>query len=219
MGLVRIDRSLIRRIAGLGIVFAACYGLAWWVSRPGSPPPPHAVLAPSPPRVHPPPPAVMAEPALAFAEGPTTGVHAPRDPREWQGMLVNLRMQASCDITARCGLAMACLDGRCGPCAGDGDCAPGEGCAVQHCVPLANLGCRSATECRDPDARCILSGISPDARGNAGMRAYCSDSKAEFERQLAERQAREAAETDGEVAQQAPAQPGSPEVLAELLSR
>ncbi len=223
MDVGHVYRSWIHRVAGLGTLFAACYGLAWLATRPQNAPPPPRPIPAASAQHQPPPPTLAAEQpaprAAAVADGLATVRYAPRDPREWQGMRVNLALQASCDISAHCGLAMACLDGRCGPCASDGDCAAGEGCAVQHCVPLANLGCRSAAGCKDPEARCLLSGISPDPRGNAEMHAYCSGSTAEFAREVAEREAREAHPAEAEVAAQAPTQPGSPEALAEILSR
>src|SRR5262245_16544198 len=58
----------------------------------------------------------------------------PRDPGEWQGMRVNLDSQAFCADKNGCGLAMACIDGRCGPCRTAGDCAEGEVCVLDHCV-------------------------------------------------------------------------------------
>lgn len=220
MDIRRIGHSWIRRAAGLGVLFAAFYGIGWWATRSRSEPAPLPAHQASRPARPAPPPSLTPEPAQAMAVGDIAASpsYAPRDPKEWQGMPVNLSMQASCDVSARCGLAMACLAGRCGPCARDADCAPGEGCAVQHCVALANLECRSASECNS-DARCMLSGISAGARGNAEMHAYCSDSTSAFARQVAERQAREAADGTEEVAAQAPTQPGSPEVLAEMLSR
>src|SRR5690606_36385366 len=88
-------------------------------------------------------------------EGPPIE-YASRDPREWQGMLVNTTFQALCDTSARCGLAMACNAGRCGPCAHDSDCASGEVCSMQHCVVSSLAACRSRSDCPG-DELCILS--------------------------------------------------------------
>lgn len=98
--------------------------------------------------------------------------YAPREAGEWQGMLVNLSLQASCDESSRCGLGMACNLGRCGPCSGDGDCASGERCVLQHCIPEENAHCRSRHDCGDTNL-CVLSGYSSDARGNAETSSFC----------------------------------------------
>src|SRR5437868_1999847 len=49
----------------------------------------------------------------------------PRASDEWQGMAID-ELQPSCDTSERCGLATACIAGRCGGCIADGDCASGE---------------------------------------------------------------------------------------------
>lgn len=54
----------------------------------------------------------------------------------------------------------------------DLECASGEGCVLQHCVPSLAIGCRSRLDCR-PDELCALSGYSMDLRGNHDMRAFC----------------------------------------------
>lgn len=95
-----------------------------------------------------------------------------RDPEEWQGMQVDLTMQALCEGPASCGLAMACLDGKCGPCTTDGDCAQGESCVLDHCVLESNAACKTRDDCAD-DELCVLSGYSSDPRGNAEMKATC----------------------------------------------
>lgn len=96
----------------------------------------------------------------------------PRAPKEWQGMLVNTSLQAECGTASHCGLAMACLSGRCGPCMLDGDCAAGERCVLDHCVKAGNVACRSRADCGG-EALCVLTGYSPDPRGNEEMRANC----------------------------------------------
>jgi hypothetical protein len=100
-------------------------------------------------------------------------VYHRRDKDEWQGMLVNLSMQALCDGTKSCGLAAACVSGRCGPCSHDRECGSDELCALDHCVLRQNATCRSRRDCRTPDSRCILTGYSSDPRGNLEMRSQC----------------------------------------------
>ena len=96
----------------------------------------------------------------------------PRPDKEWQGMLVNLNVQPPCDAPGLCGSALACKNGRCGPCEFDAECAPGESCVLDHCLLSANVRCRHTAEC-EPRSTCVLSGYSSGARGNADMRAYC----------------------------------------------
>jgi hypothetical protein len=96
----------------------------------------------------------------------------PRPEGEWQGMRERIDQQAICDGEASCGLALACIDGLCGPCLADSDCAAGEACALDHCVLETNLGCRSYTDCEE-GSLCLLSGYSSGYRGNHDMRAYC----------------------------------------------
>ena len=91
---------------------------------------------------------------------------------EWQGIPV-CGPYPPCERADGCGLALACLDGTCGACTSDAQCAAGEGCALDHCMPAANVQCRTRSECGG-DALCILSGITGGtARGNEDMRAYC----------------------------------------------
>ena len=97
---------------------------------------------------------------------------------EWQGMTID-ESQPVCDTSERCGLATACIAGRCGGCTADQDCASGEACVLDHCVRSDLVACRSRTECKDGEL-CVLSGVSPDARGNSDMRAYCQGSKVEI---------------------------------------
>lgn len=112
-------------------------------------------------------------PAGVSRGAPGAPVYHPRDKSEWQGMLVDMSMRALCRGARSCGLAAACLDGQCGPCASDDQCADGERCVLDHCVLAANVHCRSHRDCTGPDALCVLSGYSTDPRGNADMRAEC----------------------------------------------
>ncbi len=107
-------------------------------------------------------------------ELPAPAYHA-RDPDEWQGMLVNVAMQAECTTSAGCGLAMACIDQRCGPCTADSQCADGEECVLDHCVAAPQVACRTRRDCagEGDDALCVLSGYASDPRGNGGMTASC----------------------------------------------
>src|SRR4029079_17336818 len=59
-------------------------------------------------------------------------VYFPREKGEWQGMLVNMTLRAQCDTSSRCALAAACLDGLCGPCSHDRECADSEVCVLDH---------------------------------------------------------------------------------------
>jgi hypothetical protein len=95
----------------------------------------------------------------------------PRDPEEWQGMLVDIANPLYCE--GFCGLALACIDQQCLPCQTDEQCLEGEGCSIDHCVPLTNLECRSRKDCAVGEL-CILSGYTGGtARANEDMRAYC----------------------------------------------
>jgi hypothetical protein len=95
----------------------------------------------------------------------------PRDADEWQGMLVDISSPIGCEDF--CGLALACIDSECLPCASDEDCLDGEGCALDHCVLVDNLECRSRHDCPG-DELCLLSGYTGGtARANEDMRAYC----------------------------------------------
>jgi hypothetical protein len=100
----------------------------------------------------------------------------PRPAEEWQGMLVDLSVMPPCESSAGCGLARACVEGTCGPCVADSECAAGEGCVLDHCVRTELIECRRAAECA-ADALCILSGYTGGtARGNEDMRAHCLSS-------------------------------------------
>jgi hypothetical protein len=99
-------------------------------------------------------------------------VYHPRPAEEWQGMLVDLSLQPGCNRPDGCGLAMACIEGHCGPCRADGDCAAGEACVLDHCVQSTGVGCRSVSDCAEVEL-CVLSGYSPGPRGNDALTAYC----------------------------------------------
>jgi hypothetical protein len=101
----------------------------------------------------------------------------PRDKKEWQGMLVNLAQPQVCEVSAHCGDALACRDGRCGPCVDDGECEKGESCVLDHCVLSNRVACRTREECRHlgDEALCILNGLTGgDPRANADTSAHCS---------------------------------------------
>lgn len=118
-------------------------------------------------------------PSAQGTETPT-GAPAPlrvartRAPGEWDGMPAEYTSQA-CPSAELCGLALGCHKFRCGPCAADIDCAPGEVCVLQHCVLSAQVACRARSDCDGGDL-CVLSGLSPGPRGNGDMRAYCLSS-------------------------------------------
>jgi hypothetical protein len=90
-------------------------------------------------------------------------------------MRVEVSNEVLCQGEASCGLALACIDGRCGPCTADDQCAAGEACVLDHCVPAREAECRSASDCA-PGELCVLSGYSAGPRGNEQMRAYCLSS-------------------------------------------
>jgi hypothetical protein len=98
----------------------------------------------------------------------------PRDPGEWQGMLIDSSVQPPCELSEYCGLARACVDGLCTRCTADSQCAQGEGCVLDHCVRQELIGCQRAADCGS-GGLCLLSGYTGGtARGNEDMRAYCS---------------------------------------------
>ena len=67
---------------------------------------------------------------------------------------------------------MACIEGTCGPCVRDSQCADGESCVLDHCVPEESVACQTRNDCAN-DELCILTGYSNDPRGNADMQAKC----------------------------------------------
>lgn len=97
----------------------------------------------------------------------------PRDAEEWQGMLVDVSLQALCSGATSCGLAAACIAGACGPCTADAQCGADELCVLDHCVLAHNAACRSRHDCKGSESRCMLTGYSADPRGNRELRANC----------------------------------------------
>jgi hypothetical protein len=118
--------------------------------------------------------------ALKAAESTPVGdvvpTYFPRDKDEWQGMLVSATLRPYCESSELCGLAGACLENLCGPCRADAQCASGEVCVLDHCLLAANVTCRSRRDCSD-GAPCVLSGFSPDPRGNGQMKSWCNASR------------------------------------------
>jgi hypothetical protein len=103
----------------------------------------------------------------------------PRDPEEWQGARVpsSIKDMAECIDTAGCGLGLACKDSHCGACSHDRDCAVGERCAIDHCLPEKNVGCTTRRDCRKGEL-CMFSGDdSPGPRYNANLRSVCQSLK------------------------------------------
>ena len=99
-------------------------------------------------------------------------VYHPRDPEEWQGMRVDLSLTPLCEDSEHCGLARACLDGRCVACTTDSDCGGEEACVLEHCVQATRMGCRSRRDCPSGE-RCVLTGYGTGVRGNEGMASTC----------------------------------------------
>jgi hypothetical protein len=96
----------------------------------------------------------------------------PRDPQEWQGMRVDVTESMDCELSARCGLALACVNGKCGPCTRDAECAPAEVCVLDHCVQRDRAACESRRDCPRGQP-CVISEYSPGPRGNEDMRTAC----------------------------------------------
>jgi hypothetical protein len=118
--------------------------------------------------------AVLAQAEVSVQPGPRTSQASPgsRLEGEWQGNPV-CGPYPPCDRPDGCGLARACIDEVCGACTQDSQCAPGEGCAFDHCLLRANIECRTRSECSS-GAVCISSGYTGGtARSNEDMRAYC----------------------------------------------
>ena len=129
-------------------------------------------------------------PALEDAPAPSGALepaeYHPRDPNEWQGMLVNTTLQPECARSEQCGLAMACIEGRCGACRNDAQCDGGEVCVIDHCVPATQVTCRSRRDCAGSESFCILSGYSSDPRGNDEMTAFCQEASGGREQDFAD---------------------------------
>lgn len=150
---------------------------------------------------------------------------APRDPDEWQGMLINMSFRARCQDSAGCGLALACReDGLCGPCVSDVECAVGEACVLQHCILGSYVECRYRRDCRGGEEMCILVGEEGGPRGNEGLRAICeSDRHIYLDRRGRERareeleRARDERSDPRSLGHESPPSPGSARHLAEML--
>jgi hypothetical protein len=108
-------------------------------------------------------------------ESGAPSVYHPRDPHEWQGMPVDMTLlQPYCSRPQDCGMALGCLGALgCGPCTPTAGCSRDEVCVLDHCVPKRQASCRSYRDCPQGEL-CLLTGISPDPRGNAGMAALCT---------------------------------------------
>jgi hypothetical protein len=119
-----------------------------------------------------------AEPAQAQPVAPSEEFYYPRDPDEWQGLKPDLTEALGCEAKDGCNLALACIEGVCLPCQVDEDCAAGESCSMDHCVPTPNVTCRSRRDCGSEEL-CFLSGYSATARSNETMFAYCASSEGE----------------------------------------
>ncbi len=109
--------------------------------------------------------------ARAKGLGPKQDLRA-RPADEWQGMLVDVSVQQECFRSAVCGFALACIDGKCGPCSRDSECEAGEVCVLDHCVLRQLAACRTRKDCGD--SLCLLTGLSADPRNNGDMRSLCS---------------------------------------------
>jgi hypothetical protein len=169
-----------RRLAYVGAA-VALVGLAvgYFVFRPAepmlavatSPAPAAASEAPTAERTPTPsPPSAAAVPKPPATDDETF----PRDPDEWQGMLVSKDRRQVCRTSSQCGMALACgTDQQCGPCRTDSDCALGEGCVLDHCLPVAAIACHRRRDCPGQETICVLSGLSSDSRGNGAMKSEC----------------------------------------------
>jgi hypothetical protein len=81
--------------------------------------------------------------------------------------------QRYCEQPSQCGHALGCMGSEgCGPCASDEQCSAGERCVLDHCLPAAQVTCRTYADC-GVEGQCMLTGITPDPRGNAGMSSVC----------------------------------------------
>lgn len=116
----------------------------------------------------------VAEPSRLAAALPGAKIYAPRPTEEWQGMRIRPEDHWPCQEGGFCSLARACVEGRCVACTEDAQCGSGERCVLEHCVREQNAECAHAADCGEPEAKCVLSGITAgDPRGNADMKATC----------------------------------------------
>lgn len=172
---------------GVVVLLAAATTGAWWaLSRPAAPLPRSALaLSISAGRQVEPVPfesqavgvglveAVEARRDVRAPEGQERHLH-PRDPDEWQGMLVDTDAKPPCESITGCGLGRACKDGVCVACERDTDCGPTETCVLDHCVLKDLATCRSRSDCAR-GSMCLLSGYTAKPRGNEEMRSFCVD--------------------------------------------
>src|SRR5687767_9608603 len=81
----------------------------------------------------------------------------PCDANEWHGAIVpeDPRELGEGAESARCSLALACVDNHCGACRTDRDCVGGERCVLDHCLLGKNVGCTSRRDC-ESSKLCIL---------------------------------------------------------------
>jgi len=153
-------------------------------------------------------------------ESVASAQYHPRPADEWQGMLVDLSQRQYCEASSYCGFGLACLDdGACGPCQRDEQCASGEACVLDHCVPRDSVGCRSRSDCvaDGEDALCVLSGLTGgEARGNSQMTSYCQAPRGGVEQDDSVIDERRAARL-AEAAAQTPVEP--PVSVADLRTR
>jgi hypothetical protein len=180
-------RDLPRRRGLILVLVVLAAAALWWKARSHAPTSiprsqlglaarqPRDASRPVVPRLAPSLPSSPSEPVLASGGLRASERHwHPRDPQEWQGMLINTDASPPCESSAGCGLGRACKQGKCEACAQDNDCAMGEACVLDHCVVGALAACQGRADCAAGQL-CVLSGYSNQARGNEGMRAYCLD--------------------------------------------
>ena len=170
------------------VVFLVAAIGAWWVlNRPAAPLSRSAIALsavqqrePMPFESQAVPPVAEAQMVVPGAAPPERHVH-PRDPEEWQGMLVDANAKPPCESITGCGLGRACKNGLCVACERDSDCGPTETCVLDHCVLKDLAACRSRADCAR-ESLCILSGYTAKPRGNENMRSFCIDPQSGAER-------------------------------------
>jgi len=89
-------------------------------------------------------------------------------------------LRANSNPDVGCGLALACVNGKCTGCQNDEECMEGESCVLQHCILNSKIECFSKSDC-PRNSLCILSGVSPGLRGNSKTTAYCQSNASGFE--------------------------------------
>lgn len=83
------------------------------------------------------------------------------------------RRMPQCVRAVSCGMALACVRGRCAECLEDRECGRAEVCAVGRCLRAELALCRRNEDCPGEDVVCQLGEISSDSRGNGSMRSEC----------------------------------------------